>query len=76
MKKIICKNKAFLNWNPETLENVVEKSQECGSSTFIQALELHYLGALESKSGRAEIAATQVFKCTECGAQLDVKPYI
>lgn len=45
---------------------------ECGSTTFLQAVELKKLSALVSPSGQNELVPMPAFICSSCGKVLDL----
>ena len=45
---------------------------ECGSTTFLQAVELKKLSALISPSGQNELVPMPAFICSSCGKVLDL----
>lgn len=68
-KKITCKNTISHSGG---IEFPVNADFECGSDTFIQANQLFLFSAFENPQGQAGMQVTPVFKCTECGALVDL----
>ena len=60
--------------------NVELKSEDrrccpkCGGMTFIPAAALYDVSAIVSPTGRANVAAIDIYACVVCGAQVDLTP--